>query len=53
MNTIFYHLFSMRIWYNYKACKAGILGNITASIVVRVKSFESVYQDHWIDSKMS
>ena len=27
--------------------------NFTAFIVVRVYSFESVYQDNWLDSKMS
>ena len=31
-------------------CEARNLGSITASTVVRVESFESVYQDHWLDS---
>ena len=34
-------------------CEAGKLGSFTAYIVVRVESFESVYQDHWLDSEMS
>ena len=29
------------------------LGSFTASIVVRVESFEIVYQDNWLDSKIS
>ena len=29
------------------------MGSITASIVVSIESFESVYQYYWLDSKMS
>ena len=50
MNIIVYNLFNKCIWYYYIACKAGNLGSITASLVVRVDSFESVYQDNWLDS---
>ena len=31
----------------------GTYYSLTASILVRVESFESVYQDNWLDSKMS
>ena len=48
MNTIFYNLFSKWIWYYLYN-----LGSITASIAARVESFESLYQDNWLDSWMS
>ena len=48
MNTAFYYLFS-RFWYHYLlTCEVCNLGNFTASIVIRVESFESVYEDHWL-----
>ena len=34
-------------------CETGNLVIFTSSLVVRVESFESVYQDYWLDSKMS
>ena len=35
-------------------CEADILGSLLPLyIVVRVKSFESVFPDHWLDSEMS
>ena len=50
MNIIFHNLLSKWIWQYYIACWAGNLGNITDSIAVRVESFESVYQDNWLDT---
>ena len=53
MNTVFYYLFIYLVsvfLYYYIACEVVNLGTITSSIVVRVKSFESVHLDNWLDS---
>ena len=49
LNEFFILLF---IYLVSETCEAGYLGIVlgTASIVVRVESFESVYQDNWLDS---
>ena len=56
MDTIFYYLFIIVSDSGIKIRQLAEAGNLffsfSASIVVFVDSFESVYQDHWLDSKM-
>ena len=52
MNTIYSFIYLT--WYYYLlTCEAGNLGSLTSSIEIHVESFESAYQDNWLDSKMN